>query len=281
MRKFLLLSLCTIATLTVFAQPQYFKGLGTSNSTFLLGNTSYASRSQMIFLPSDLGNPPAGTIQRIYFRYGSTGQSTGNTLTDFEVCLLQTTAIAFPNTDNFFTGLTTVLSSPSYVIAPGTTGDWFAIELTNPFAYDPSQNLVVHTQMSASANQVFGTYGTNNTGQKLVSPNLTDTVGSLTSSTWQDFGFDFLLNGLDPSAAKLPAVSLYPNPTSNLLTVTIDGPSVSGNLVVRDMQGREMLRRRIEESGKTVINTGDWSTGSYWLIVETPEGHAYRQFLRQ
>jgi hypothetical protein len=281
MRKSLLLILCSLLTFAVLAQPQYYKGLGTSNSTFLLGNTAYASRTQMIFQPSDLGNPPAGTIQRIYFRYGSTGQTTGNTLTDFELRLLQTTAIAFPNTDNFFTGLTTVLTSPSYVIAPGTTGDWFAIELTNPFAYDPSQNLVVHTQMSASDNQVFGTYGTNNTGQKLVSPNLTDTVGSLTSSTWQDFGFDFLLNGIDPATAVIPEVRLFPNPANDRLTVSIAGTSGGGTLVVRDTQGREMFRKTIDSSGTIGINLSDWSSGSYWVIVETSAGHAYRQFLRQ
>ena len=178
---------------------------------------------------------------------GSTGQATGNTLTDFRSAPAADHCDRVSKHRQLFHRLNDRAVIP-FVIAPGTTGDWFAIEPQSVRVRSFTEHWSFHANVHFNG-QVFGTLRHQQHRTKLVSPNLTDTVGSLTSSTWQDFGFDFLLNGLDPSAAKLPR-SLYPNPTSNLLTVTIDGPSVSGNLVVRDMQGREMLRRRIEESGK-------------------------------
>lgn len=99
---------------------------GTSNSTFLLGNTSFAPHTQSLYLPGDLQNEVSGLITTLYFRYGSTGEDLGNTLTGLMIRLGMTTAGAFTS-NTFFTDLDTVLMAPTYTIAPGTEGNWFSI----------------------------------------------------------------------------------------------------------------------------------------------------------
>ncbi|HMQ77421.1 MAG TPA: T9SS type A sorting domain-containing protein [Flavobacteriales bacterium] len=216
------------------------KCCGTSNSTFLLGNLSTASHSQCLYLPSDLTNATAGPITRLYYRYGTTGQTTGNTLTGFMVRLTQTSATAFAGGNTFFTGLDTALIRASFTIPPGTTGDWFPIDLDDPFTYDPALTLVVDLSFTGSANTGFGTLSTNLAGRKLYWNDISSPTGQSVVTTWQDIGFD--LNA--PTGISGPAVSstmqLFPNPTTGLVHLRSAAPL--GPLELRDLTGRTLLR---------------------------------------
>ena len=77
----LLLAIAGIMIASVQLQAQmFYKGLGTQNSTYLLGLMT-GSHTQCIYLPSDLTPvPQAGSIVRIYYRYGDVDQEVGNTL---------------------------------------------------------------------------------------------------------------------------------------------------------------------------------------------------------
>ncbi|MBK7940660.1 MAG: T9SS type A sorting domain-containing protein [Flavobacteriales bacterium] len=216
------------------------KCCGSSNSTFLLGNLTTANHSQCLYLPGDLTGAVAGEITRLYYRYGSTGQASGNALTDFMVRLTQTTATAFAGGDTFFTGLDTALARASYSIAPGTTGDWFAIELDSTFTYDPTRTLVVDLSFTGSATTNFGTLATNQAGRKLYWNDLSSPTGQSVVTTWQDIGFDVVVPTAVNGPIAAPAPSVHPNPTSGLLVV--DTPGTPGPLSLCDLTGRTLLR---------------------------------------
>lgn len=208
----------SLALLASAHAQQVQKCCGTSNSTFLLGNTNYARHSQMIYLPGDLTNATDGPITHLYFRYGSTGQDQGNTLSNFIVRLGLTDATAFVNGNEYFTELDIVYSASSFTIAPGTTGEWLWFSLQTPFLYNTGRTLIVDITFESSTTVNFGTLGTSNNGRKLVSPDLGATTGSVTSSTWQDIGFDIDGTlGLE-DAARWEA-TLSPNPASDAATL--------------------------------------------------------------
>ncbi len=190
MKRFLLIGfIAFISNYSVNAQ-QAYKGSGTSNSTFLFGYTSYAAKSQCIFLPADLTNLRSGNINRLYWRYGSTGNTNPQTLSHFTIKLGQTTATGYA-ANTFFTGLQEVMFDSSYTIAAGTSGNWFSIDLDTTFTYDSTQTLIVQLTFPQSAIDNWGTYGTtNNPVKKIISSDTAAVTGDPSSGTWQDFGFD-------------------------------------------------------------------------------------------
>lgn len=196
------------------------KCCGTSNSTFLLGNLSTASHSQCLYTPGDLTGAIDGGITRIYYRYGNTGQTDGNTLTNFMVRMTQTSATGFAGGNTFFTGLDTVLTSPSYTIAPGTTGDWFVLELDSTFMYDASLTLVVDLSFTGSLITNFGTLSTNLAGRKLYWNDLTSPTGQSVVTTWQDIGFDLAPSNAVEGPVVAATGAVYPNPVRDQLRVS-------------------------------------------------------------
>ena len=224
--------------------PQYYKGLGTSNSTFLFGYPNESRHSQCIYLNSDLQSPPSGTIDYIFYRYGNTGQTTGNTLYNFRVNFLQTTDTAFANTNEFFTGTTNALSTDSLVIPPGITGNWFPIQLTTPFDYDSSLSLVVELRYDSVTEQVFGTYGTSNNGRKLISGDSTSVTGDVTSFTWQDFGFNLFPVGINEMNKNDFTFFAMPNPFLNSLFVTLSQNVSDATLDVIDIAGKHIYSKK-------------------------------------
>ncbi|QQR86684.1 MAG: T9SS type A sorting domain-containing protein [Flavobacteriales bacterium] len=195
------------------------KCCGTSNSTFLLGNLGTANHSQCLYTPGDLTGAIDGGITRIYYRYGTTGETDGNTLTNFMVRMTQTSATAFAGGNTFFTGLDTVLTSASYTIAPGTTGDWFVLELDSTFMFDASLTLVVDLSFTGSLTTNFGTLSTNLAGRKLYWNDITSPTGQSVVNTWQDIGFDLATSNAVEAPAITTSGAPYPNPVRDRLRV--------------------------------------------------------------
>lgn len=217
MRSILLpFAICMLLFPTAHAQDVQ-KCCGTSNSTFLLGNLSTASHSQCLYTPADLSNATTGDITRIYYRYGTTGQASGNTLTNFMVRMTQTPDTLFAGGNTFFTGLDTLLVRASHTIAPGTTGDWFVIELDTPFPYDPSLTLVVDLSFTGSVTTNFGTLSTNRAGRKLYWSDLTSPTGESVVTTWQDIGFDLAGSTAVWATMAAPSMHVFPNPAADRL----------------------------------------------------------------
>ena len=248
MQRSLLLLSCFIVFGATHAQ-QVQKCCGTSNSTFLLGNTTYARHSQLLYLPGDLTGAANGPITHLYFRYGTTGIAAGNTLGNFMVRLGQTSATVFTNGDEYFTALDTVYTATSFQIAPGATGDWFWFSLQTPFMYATNQTLIVDITFETSTTANFGTYGTSNDGRKLVSPDLGSATGSSTSSTWQDMGFD--IDGtLGQAGLEERNTLLWPNPATDRTTIFwAAGKPAPSHLMVLDGSGRVWRTLLVPQGG--------------------------------
>jgi hypothetical protein len=254
---------------------------GTSNSTFLLGNTSFAPHTQSLYLPGDLQNEVSGLITTLYFRYGNTGEDLGNTLTGLMIRLGTTTATAFAGAA-FFTDLDTVLMAPSYFIAPGTEGNWFSIPLQTPFAYDASQTLILDIWFTASATTNFGTLGTNNNGRKLYSLTLDAPTGTSTSSTWQDIGFDVEVGtGLrDATASGVRVLPLPGHAQVQLLRTTDWADDVTVRL--HDVSGKPLHSTRWAAGSTThLLDLQGHAAGVYLITLHSADGAVrYTRFVK-
>lgn len=246
------------------------KCCGTSNSTFLLGNIDYARHTQCLYTPGDLTGETAGNIVRLYYRYGDTGQQAGNTLGDLRIALGQTQATAFDGLA-FFTEVEPVLTSANYTIAPGTTGQWFAIDLTTPFPYDPTSTLIVDIRFETSATQVFGTLSTTSANRKMMSASLTDEEGELWDSL-QDIGFD-----LDGATTVLEhartSFTLLPNPAHTQVTLRLDKALDSpATIQVMDLGGRTVAQERAAIGTERIgLDVAALPAGTY--LVQLREGN--------
>ncbi|MBP6390663.1 MAG: T9SS type A sorting domain-containing protein [Flavobacteriales bacterium] len=252
------------------------KCCGSSNSTFLLGNLATANHSQCLYLPADLTGATDGEITRIYYRYGTTGQTSGNTLTNLMVRMTQTSATAFAGGDTFFTGLDTILTLATYTIAPGTTGDWFVIPLDTAFVFDASQTLVVDISFTGSATTNFGTYSTNLAGRKLYWNDLTSPTGQSVVTTWQDIGFDLApTTGVVDQFAAAPLIP-YPNPTISSVQLSGVAPNTPFQLIHTD--GRILRSGTLSPEG---IDMNGLDPGLYFVGIPARSSWRYSAVVKE
>lgn len=252
-----------------------------SSSTFLLGNMNYARHSQCLYAPGDFTGAEAGSITRLYYRYGVSGIALGNTLEQVTISMQQTSATSFTGVQ-FLTGLQTVLGPAQVQIEPGISGDWFSIDLDTPFEYDPSLSLVVDINFAHSTNSSFGTMSeSGTTGRKIMSSSTTDLSGE-SWTTLQDIGFDLLSTGM---AERMPAVTaLFPNPAqaaSELrLAAPLPGPV---ELLVADLTGRTVQERQLPTgTTKASVDMQDLPPGIYLVQLRDEAGRVQaRRLVRQ
>jgi len=272
----------TLACQIVSPAQQIMKSGGTSNSTFMFGNTGYARKTQCIYPGSTLTNEVDGTIKKLYFKYGSTGNTSNQTLTDFKVRLQQTNDQSFSGT-SFYTDLDTVLDSASYTIQGGTTGTWFSIPIDTTFLYEANRSLIVEVSFSATSIVNWGTYGTTNTPvRKLISVQVDDATGSGTSATWQDFGFDLTtVTGTAPQISFESGIQVFPNPTTHVLAVEMKDQDLSpGRFVIQNLEGKIILDGLLNSEQKE-IDVRKLSAGAYLLEVYSGTRIFHRAFIKQ
>lgn len=256
------------------------KCCGSSSSTFLLGSTDYARHTQCLYAPDELEGATDGYIVRMYYRYGISGITLGNTLGDVTIKLGQTTATAFSGVD-FLTGLQTVLETASLSIAPGASGDWFSIDLTTPFEFDPTRSLVVDISFETSENTSFGTMSTSgNVGRKIMSE-FTGTTSGESWDTLQDLGFDLSLTGMSERA--LTGAVLFPNPTSARVDLVWSEPLVTNaTLTVHDASGRLVHTAQVGAGNtRTIMDLASLSSGLYGVQLRDGSGLLFSQRLAQ
>ncbi len=269
----LLIALVLSAGTAVSAQT-VVKCCGTNSNTFLLGNANFARHTQSLYLPSDLTNAADGVIDRLYFRYGTTGVDNGVTLTNFVIRLGQTTETGFAGGNTFFTGLQQVQAGPALNIQPGTPGEWFSFPVM-PFPYDASRTLIVDIWFMGSDNNVFGTLGTANNGRKLYANNMEETTGSTTSTTWQDIGFDLggvtAVNG--PQAVSFTLLPLPGRGQWQLLPG--EGTGFPAELLLYDATGKLLWKRPLANTGTgAMLDLASCGSGLYLLQLRTRDGQA-------
>lgn len=251
-----------------FSQTIY-KGLNTSNSTFLLGATN-ARKSQCLYKPSDFNTiPNNGDITKIYYRYGSTGNTAPHDLSPFTIKLGQTNDTFFSGDSLFFTGLTTVRFDSVYTIPAGTQGDWLGIDLQTPFAYDSSKTLIVEIKFYNTTQSAFGTLGGNNTTQKLISDDTAAVAETgFGSTTWQDFGFDYLITTGKSNLFTSNDVMIVPNPSTGLITINNLNLHDDGIISVYDVCGKQVFTKKYnQQKNSEVIDMSGFENGIYFLKI--------------
>jgi len=124
------------------AQPQYYNYNTTGTSNSFPWNIAGGKEVQLLYLPGDFIQPtpaPAGNITSIAFMIN---QVLGPwTYTDLTIKMGQSSITSFAS-GSFYAPLTTVYYRASVSLS-GASGQWMTITLDTPFAYDPTQSLIV------------------------------------------------------------------------------------------------------------------------------------------
>ena len=81
--------------------------------------------------------------------------------------------------------------------------------------------------------------------------------------------------GLDDNVGGVNAYSLHPNPGDNRFEIEYQLPNgqSEGQLLVYSISGQLVLEKRVGEAmRKILVNTSDWETGRYEVVLRTKEG---------
>lgn len=272
-----------VVNLIVSSQAQsIYKGLNNDNSTFLLGATN-ARKSQCLYKPSDFNSlPQMGEIIKIYYRYGSTGNTVPHDLSPFTIKLGQTNDTIFPPGNTFFTGLTTVRYDSVFTIPAGVQGDWLGIDLQTPFVYDSSKTLIVEIKFYNSTGTAFGTLGNTNTIQKLISAD-TGAVAQtgFGSTTWQDFGFDYIITTGKNNLYTTKEVQIFPNPSSGLVTINNLNFTNAGTISVVDVCGKLVINKNYNSFKNSENIDISWlESGIYFLKIESQKESIVKRIIK-
>lgn len=133
-------------------------GTGTASAGLLPINSCWGyNLSQQIYYQSEINQP--GRIEKIRF-YFNGGITTFTNVDQWTVYLGHTTKTVFANTNDWepFSGMTQVFSG---TVTYPAQGNWMDIELTNPFIYNNSDNLVIgvhETSPGWSCTAQWGTF---------------------------------------------------------------------------------------------------------------------------
>lgn len=222
--------------------PMFSKGGGTNANSFPW-NSATVLKTQNIYLPGDIiTSPTGGNINRIYLR--SSVVSGTATFSNLNINLGQTTATAFATSGTtFFTGLTNAYTAATVTLTSAAVGgNWYYIDLTTPYLYDPTKTLIVEITFTAKTAGGFtslttvGPAAPNN--KRIHSTSIAAATGT-TATAWMDLGIDVI----PPVACVAPTdqatgLTLTPVSSSQIngsFTAAVSAPS--GYLVVRYPNG--------------------------------------------
>jgi hypothetical protein len=259
-----------------------YKGLNNDNSTFLLGATN-ARKSQCLYKPSDFNTiPNMGEIIKIYYRFGTTGVGTSHDLSPFTIKMGQTTDSIFPPGNTFFTGLTTVRFDSIYTIPAGIQGNWFGIDLQTPFTFDSTKTLIVEIQFYNSTVSNFGTLGNSNTTQKLISADTAAVAQTgFGSTTWQDFGFDYLITTGTKTTLTAKDIIIYPNPSADKININAVQLIEDGTISIFNVYGHLITNfYPITKTNNTAIDISYLSKGVYYIQIATAQKTIIKKFIK-
>jgi len=173
------------------AAQQYKKELGGIWAS--TGFNGLDKKVQFLYTAADLGNPPTGVVDKLYFLKSLNTPSTV-TLTNFQVKLGYTQTSTFGGSGTtFYQNLTPVLFNSSQVIN-GTGNAYFVIDIVQQFTLPTGTTLIVELVNSGASTNLFSvlaSFGPAAPSNKaLTSTNAAATTGTATT-TWLDMGLDF------------------------------------------------------------------------------------------
>lgn len=254
---------------------------GTTNSTFLFGSTAYARKSQMLYAPADLVNEQSGTINRIYFKYGTTGLQTQN-LTHLRIKMGLTDITTYGTNPDFLTDLQSVMHREEYSIPWGTANTWFSIDLDTTFQYDAEKTLIVQVSFAESTLQNWGTNGTsNNVRKKVIAPDTAATSGSLTSTTWQDFGFDLgTISGVWHQVFSQEPF-LYPNPGNGLIRLNSNKFKIADIQKIKILEATGRIIYTANSLQENQLDISHLPNGLYYFEMQGPDDLLRQKYIKE
>jgi hypothetical protein len=223
-----------------------------------------------------------GEIIKIYYRYGVTGIGNSHDLSPFIIKMGQTTDTMFQGDSTFFTGLTLVRWDSIFTIPAGVQGEWFGIDLQTPFVYDSTKTLVVETQFFDNTATNFGTLGSYNLTQKLVSSDTAAIYQSgIGSATWQDFGFDYLITTGLKTASTAIDIIIYPNPSTDIITLTNLPLIEKATITMYDVFGHQLTSTfHYANNNVTTLDISNLNQGIYYIQIATTKQTIIKKFTK-
>jgi len=164
---------------------------------------SGSNKVEMTFAPGDFSaSPTSGFITKVYFRFTSGNAST---YTNFTVAMTQASSIT--GTGTYTTPITTVYGPATTNFSP-STGVWYGLNLTTPFAYDATKILIIMVEQSAMVGgNAIGTQNGSILPRYRIYGNYGATSGAFDSQKY-DFGFDVAKNNYLNFSNGLESISL-------------------------------------------------------------------------
>lgn len=80
---------------------------------------------------------------------------------------------------------------------------------------------------------------------------------------------------------KTQAVSIYPNPTSNLLNINTNGAANIDAVQIVDLNGRQIMTKSFDNVSDAQINVGELSSGMYLINISSGDQTITKKFLKQ
>jgi hypothetical protein len=299
--KGLIITILLIASSMVLASaqtPQYYwsnyAGTGiTSGIGWNVAPYAYA-KVQCVYYPTNFPTAPSGNISSVYVRVGipPNPKSTYSVYTNFSVRMGWSRDSVFnpislpssnPDSFAFFKGLTTVFSSPSFVInGVDTPGKWVKMPLIpNSFYYNKNRNategkyLVVEFRLDGpSAEHGFYAMVTVVPGTKrILSDYVSKTISTNSYKSPIDFGFDIGTPvGIDDALIS-SSLSIFPNPSADGRFQISFGAKQSMkdvNITVRSMTGTVVYNQHYSSASTQFnedLNIGNNARGMYFVEI--------------
>ncbi|MBK0401665.1 right-handed parallel beta-helix repeat-containing protein [Adhaeribacter sp. BT258] len=194
--------------------PQFAISSGSGNNTVPFNTSS--KRIQTFYLPGELAGATPGNITRVYFQASTVGTVK---LKDLKISLGQTLATSFGGASKtqFFTNLSQVYFDTATTLSVTAVNEWFAIDLTTPFLYDPAKPLIVDMTMTSRVNGSINVVTSSVSGRRLTASSVTATTGS-SNAVLANFGIDVANTPActgTPVAGNVVAPFLFVCPNTN------------------------------------------------------------------
>ena len=90
-----------------------------------------------------------------------------------------------------------------------------------------------------------------------------------------------LLSATDFVAPAKQSISIYPNPTSNLLNVKNESSETISSVKIIDLNGREVLVKNFNGVNDAQINVANLTSGMYLINITAGDQTTTRKFLKQ
>ena len=211
------------------AQPQYYNytGAGNGSNSFPF-NVSAGKDVQLLYLSGDFNQPtgaPAGNIVSVsIFLNSALGPVT---YTDLTIKLGQS-AITNLTAGAFYSGPMTTVYYRSSVLISNPASSWLTFTLDSPFAYDPTQSLIVDIGQCGGAGTLGGTAAyTNISGVRRVWSIAGCPFAPYNSSSIYVYHFGFNLGAAGPAVVTTAATSVTGTTASLNGTVNANGNSTA------------------------------------------------------